>query len=101
MKDNDTKSNKGVVTIVVSLILMVMITLVLIVAKGVRIKCAMIRAVTALSSAVSSIKADYNPYIFENYHILLFDSTYYGCGEGKTEELIREYLEYTLGTALM
>ena len=97
MKDNDTKSNKGVVTIVVSLILMVMITLVLIVAKGVRIKCARIRAVTALSSAVSSIKADYNPYIFENYHILLFDSTYYGCGEGKTEELIREYLEYTLG----
>ncbi|MBR1673753.1 MAG: hypothetical protein IJ703_02220 [Eubacterium sp.] len=90
-------SNKGAVTIFITLILVVMLTLLTAVIYAVKAKCARAKAAAALSGAMSSIKADYNSYIFENYHLLLFDKTYYGKGDGETERLIIEYLENNLG----
>ncbi|MCR5149424.1 MAG: DUF5702 domain-containing protein [Eubacterium sp.] len=94
----ERKNNSGVITIFLTLVLVVLFSLFLVVIRTLRIRNARIYASTALRSAVSGIKADYNPYIFENYHVLLFDSTYYGRGEGYTEEKIKESLEYTLGS---
>ena len=68
--------NRGAVTIFLTLLIMVMLTLFTAVIYAVRAKCARAKAAAALSGAMSSIKADYNSYIFENYHLLLFDKTY-------------------------
>ena len=89
--------NRGAVTIFLTLLIMVMLTLFTAVIYAVRAKCARAKAAAALSGAMSSIKADYNSYIFENYHLLLFDKTYYGKGDGETERLIMAYLEDSLG----
>ncbi len=92
------KNNKGSISIFVTLLCLVLVGLFSVIMKSVNIRNAQSKALMALKSAVSSIKADYNRYIFDNYHILLFDITYYGKGEGYTEELIKSYMEYTLGS---
>ncbi len=92
------KNNKGSISIFVTLLCLVLVGLFSVIMKSVNIRNAQSKASMALKSAVSSIKADYNRYIFDNYHILLFDITYYGKGEGYTEELIKSYMEYTLGS---
>ncbi len=93
-----SNKNSGAVTIFLTLLLLVMLVLMSAVTGAVRFRCARAKAAAALSGAMSSIKADYNPYIFEEYHLLLFDKNYYGKGEGKTEKLIEDYLAENLGT---
>ena len=61
--------NRGSVTIFLTLLLVVMLVLLSAVTGAVRFKCARAKAAAALSGAMSSIKADYNPYIFEEYHL--------------------------------
>ena len=90
--------NRGSVTIFLTLLLVVMLVLLSAVTGAVRFKCARAKAAAALSAAMSGIKADFNPYIFEEYHLLLFDKTYYGKGDGKTEQLIEESLSENLGS---
>ena len=75
-----------------------MLVLLSAVTGAVRFKCARAKAAAALSAAMSGIKADFNPYIFEEYHLLLFDKTYCGKGDGKTEQLIEESLSENLGS---
>ena len=89
--------NRGAVTIFLALLLMVMLVLLSAVISAVRFKCAKAKAAAALSSAMSGIKADYNSYIFDEYHLLLFDKTYYGKGDGKTEQMIEDSLTENLG----
>ena len=50
----------------------------------------------AVNSAVSDIKSEYNSYIFEHYHILLFDKTDYGKGEAAVEEKFYENIKFNL-----
>lgn len=89
--------NNGKITVFLSFMLMVLMELVLAVLQIVSLRCAKTKAVTAVSSAVSGIQADYNPFIYERYHILLIDKNYGGAGEGKMEVLIEDSLSYTLG----
>ena len=53
-------------------------------------------AAIAVNSAVSDIKSEYNSYIFEHYHILLFDKTDYGKGESAVEEKFYENVKLNL-----
>ena len=91
------RNNRGSVTIFLTLTLMVMLVLLSAVTGAVRFRCARTKAAAALTTATSSIKADFNPYIFEEYHLLLFDKTCYGKGEGSIEQLIADYLGSNLG----
>lgn len=92
-------SDQGKITVFLSLILLTLMGLVLTVMTVIERQHAKARAVMAISSAVSGVQADYNPYIFERYHILLLDKDYEGAGEGKMEALAEESLEYTLSDA--
>ncbi|MBQ9609333.1 MAG: hypothetical protein IJV15_07825 [Lachnospiraceae bacterium] len=55
-------------------------------------------AAIAVNSAVSDIKSEYNSYIFEHYHILLFDKTDYGKGEAAVEEEFYENVKLNLNS---
>lgn len=49
-------------------------------------------------TALSSVKAEYNDYIFEHYHILAFDMNEEGKGIGGIEEKIENNLKENLGS---
>ena len=54
------------------------------------------KIVIATRLSMSDIKACYNSYIFEHYHILLFDKTAGGKGEAYLEEWLEQaYTEKT------
>lgn len=89
-------NDQGKITVFLSLVMLTLMGLVLTVMTVIERQHAKARAVMAISSAVSGVQADYNPYIFERYHILLLDKDYEGAGEGKMEALAEESLEYTL-----
>ncbi len=88
--------NKGQITVFLSLLcasLLILFTA----AVGIT-KYEMNKArVSEVSDGVcESIKADYNTYLFEKYHLLLLDKTYGGKGEAYLEEVATEYMEYTM-----
>lgn len=89
-------NNEGKITVFLSFILLVMMGLILTVLEVIDFQCAKTKVVTAVSSAASGIKGDYNSFIFERYHILLLDKDYEGSGEGKIEALIEDSLSFTL-----
>ena len=90
-------SNKGYVTILVSLMLLVMIIILVAVMQITDQSQAKTKIVTATSSAMSSELAGYNRSIFDRYHILLIDKNCSGRGEGALEEDIQESLKIDLG----
>jgi hypothetical protein len=65
--------------------------------KVVSLRCAGGKAAMASRTALSDIKANYDSYIFEHYHILLFDKNDYGNGEAAIEERISELTQDNLG----
>lgn len=50
-------------------------------------------------TALSGVMAEYNSYIFEHYHILLFDKNAGGLGEGYIEESVEDSLSDNLGAS--
>lgn len=89
--------NKGRITVFLSLMVCSMLALVTTVLKVADIRNARAKAAMCGRGAVSSIRATYNNYIYDNYHILLFDKNCSGKGEGYIEERIKERLEENLG----
>ena len=78
---------------------LIMLPLFTVAFKAVQLYAAKEKAVCAARTAVSGLKSDYNRYIFEHYHILLFDKNAGGAGEaGLEERLLSEYKE-NLGDA--
>ena len=78
---------------------MVMIPLFTAAYRAVQLYAAKEKAVCAARTAISGLKADYNSYIYEHYHILLFDKNCGGVGEAGLEaRLLKEY-EENLGAA--
>jgi hypothetical protein len=65
--------------------------------KIVSLQCAEGRAAMASRTALSDVKANYDSYIFEHYHILLFDKNDYGNGEAAIEERIEKLTQDNLG----
>ena len=92
-------NNKGRVTVFLCLMVLVMIPLFTVAVKAVQLYAAKEKAVCAARTAISGLKADYNRYIFEHYHILLFDKNAGGAGEAGLEQRLLEEYEENLGSA--
>ena len=88
--------NKGQISIFVSLIIIAMMFLVCIALKIVNRYMSKSEASIAANSAVSMVKSKYNNYIFDKYHILLFDRTNNSKGEASLEEDIAEDIKFNL-----
>ena len=79
-------NNKGKITIFLTLLLSAVLLLGITALNVASLYVAKGKAAMAAKSAVSGVKASYNSYIFEHYHILLFDKNANGRGEGYLEE---------------
>lgn len=89
--------NKGSTTIFLCLMVSAMVVLGIAAIKAVSYRLAEGKGAIAVKSAMSSVDAGYNSYIFENYHILLFDRCCNGKGEAYLEEQLIQDLKYNLG----
>lgn len=90
-------NNKGRITVFLSLITGVLLILGITVIKLVDIRAARAKASICVNASLSSVKALYNNYIFEHYHILLFDKDFCGRGEAYLEEYIKDNVSENLG----
>ena len=89
--------NEGRITVFMSLMLSVILLLCVTAFKVASVSAAKEKAAIAVRSSISSVKARYNRYIFDHYHILLFDKTLAGEGEAALEEYMVQELEQNLG----
>lgn len=92
-------NNKGSVTIFLTLVLGAILLLALSCIGVVEYRLAESKGAMAVRSSISGIRADYNSYIFENYHILLFDKNGNGRGEAYVEERLTRDIQHNLGDA--
>lgn len=88
--------NKGRIVVFMSMITGVFLVLLVVVLQVVVRSNAKSKTVIAGRLSISDIKACYNSYIFEHYHILLFD-TNAGGGEAGIEEQLTGYFAEKLG----
>lgn len=89
--------NSGKITVFLCLIMSSMLLVMLTVNKIIIDLSVKEKSVIAAKSAMSDIKAEYNTYIFEHYHILLFDKTCGGRGEAYLEEKLNENMAENMG----
>lgn len=89
--------NKGYITVFMMMITAALISLVIAVMNIVDVSNAEAKLAIAVNCAESDIKAGYDRYIFDNYHILLIDSDFDGRKEGYLEERAEENLRNNLG----
>lgn len=94
-------NNKGQITVFMCLLILSLLLTGLTALEVIHISNEKARSAEAVNGAVTSIKADYNRTLFDDYHLLLLDKNYYGYGEGGLEEQMKDYLEYTLNQAGM
>ena len=90
-------NNKGRIVVFISMITAVMLVLITLVIQVVILSAAKSKNVIATRLSMSDIKACYNSYIFEHYHILLFDKTAGGKGEAYLEEWLEQAYAEKLG----
>ena len=90
-------NNKGRIVVFISMMTAVMIVLITLVIQVVILSAAKSKNVIATRLSMSDIKACYNSYIFEHYHILLFDKTAGGKGEAYLEEWLEQAYTEKLG----
>lgn len=89
-------NNKGRIVVFMSMITGVFLVLIVVVLQVVVQSNAKSKTVIAGRLSISDIKSCYNSYIFEHYHILLFD-TKAGGGEAGIEERLTGYFSGKLG----
>lgn len=90
-------NNKGRIVVFISLMTAAMLVLITLVLQVVVLSAARSKNVIATRLSMSDIKACYNSYIFEHYHILLFDKTAGGRGEAYLEEWLEQAYAEKLG----
>lgn len=90
-------NNKGRIVVFISMMTAVMLVLITLVLQVVVLSAAKSKTVIASRLAMSDVKACYNSYIFEHYHILLFDKTAGGRGEAYLEEVLEQEFSDKLG----
>ena len=90
-------NNKGKITVFLCLIMSGMILLGLTSIKIIGVFAAKEKTSFAAKTAISNIKANYNSYIFEHYHILLFDKNCNGKGEAFLEQSVEDNMSENLG----
>lgn len=89
--------NKGRIVVFISLMTMVFMILISFALRVVVQSVAASKADITGFYATENIKSYYNSYIFEQYHILLFDRNANGRGEGYWEEMVEKYCQSNLG----
>lgn len=89
--------NSGKITIFLCLLLSSMLLLGLSAVRIIDKYMAKSKISMSARTTVSGIMAEYNSYIYEHYHILLFDKTFGGKGEGYLEECMLETMQGNLG----
>lgn len=91
-------NNKGRIAVFMSLMTAVLLIFITFLAHVVILSSAQSKTVIASRLAMSDLKACYNSYIFEHYHILLFDKNAGGKGEAYLEEQLQQFFSDKLGT---
>ncbi|MBQ9278732.1 MAG: hypothetical protein IJ224_08895 [Lachnospiraceae bacterium] len=89
-------NNKGQITVFISLIMCALVLLGLFAVKICEFYNIKSKTAQIINSAISDVKSEFNSYIFEHYHILLFDKTDYGKGEAAVEEFLSENINNNL-----
>ncbi len=89
-------NNRGQITVFLSILTTSMLLLGLTMIEVARIKMGDARTVEATCGAVENVKAAYCRELFDEYHLLAIDKNFGGQGEGKLEQMVQDYLEYTL-----
>lgn len=89
-------NNQGKITVFMTLLMVVLVSLILSVVEICEYYVVRENGNIAIRGAISDIKSTYDNYIFEHYHILLFDKTMYGKGEGAYEEFMKKYINANL-----
>lgn len=92
---------RGKVTVYLCLIISAMVLLGTVVLRIVSIYVAKGKASMVARITMSDVKANYNSYIFEHYHILLFDKNNYGRGEASIEERMDYITRQNIGSAIV
>lgn len=90
-------NNKGKVTVFLCLMTSVLLLLGTTMLRVVSVQIAKSKAAMCTRTALSNVEAGYNRYIYDHYHILLFDKTGNGRGEGYVEQMLSDNLQTNLG----
>lgn len=90
--------NRGRIAVFMSMMTAVFLVLITFVLQVVIMSTAQSKAVIASRLSMSDVKACYNNYIFEHYHILLFDKSADGRGEAYLEQQLQNQFQEKLGT---
>ena len=90
-------NNSGKITVFLCLIISSMLFVSFAVNKIITNLSVKEKAVICAKGAISDIKAEYNTYIFEHYHILLFDKSCGGKGEAYLEEKLHNRMCEKMG----
>lgn len=90
-------NNSGKITVFLCLIISSMLLVSFTVNKIITSLSVKEKAVICAKGAISDIKAEYNTYIFEHYHILLFDKNCGGKGEAYLEEKLHNKMCEKMG----
>ncbi len=89
--------NRGYITVFLTLMLSAILILVITVYTLVDLSCAKGRTATALRSAMSGYRAQYNRYLFDHYHMLFLNQNPHGEGPGGIEAEVEARLSENLG----
>lgn len=89
--------NRGYVTVILAVLLSGLLILFIAVFTMINVRSGQGRSAAAFRSAMSSVRAEYERYLFEQYHVLLLDTDPDGEGMGKLEALVEERLSDNLG----
>lgn len=90
-------NNKGKITVFLCLMISVLLVLCLFMLRIVSVQGARLKSIMCTRTALSNVQAGYNRYIYDHYHILLFDKTGNGKGEGYVEQQLHDNLQLNLG----
>ncbi len=94
-------NNKGQITIFLSLIISALLLLSLTAIQAININLVKEKCTINSRSIVSTIKSEYESYVFENYHILLLDKSFGGLSEEEKEESLKELMQENLGSNII
>ena len=89
--------NRGYITVLLTLLISVLLILFTAVLAWVELSSAKGRTAAAARSAMSNVRAGYDRYLFDHYHVLFLDQNPNGEGAGALEALAEERLQENLG----
>lgn len=89
-------NNKGQTTVFFTLIICILIEITFTAFEVSRLYIGKMKALACVHSMRTSIMADYDRELFEQYHLLFLDTTYGTESDGYLEEKIQDYLDASL-----